>query len=71
MTPLEKAIAERDKFLEDHPNMKEYQKEIDETLDKCREEDRFAVIAMMLSGKLVELQNETINILTKVVGSGR
>ena len=53
---LAEAIAERDRFLEQYPQMNTYQNEIDRMLDKAGpQENRFAVLAMLMEGKLAEL----------------
>jgi hypothetical protein len=66
MTTLQEAIKVGDEYLSKHPNMVKFQQQIDETLDKCRDEDRFAVIALMLSGKMFELQNKLFELQTIV-----
>lgn len=53
---LKKAIEIRDEYIKNNPHLKEQQKEIDDVLNKCRQEDRLAVITMMLMGKTLELQ---------------
>lgn len=50
---LEKAKKELEEFLETHPNMREYQKEIDRVLDSSS--DRLEVIGIMLSCRLSDL----------------
>ena len=70
MNSLQKAIEVRDAFLEERPHMKEYQKQIDEILDKCKPEDRFAVISLLMSGKMMELQQHMNNLLNMVITNG-
>jgi hypothetical protein len=56
---LVEALAERDRFLEQYPKMNTYQNEIDRMLDKAGpQENRFAVLAMLMEGKLAELDTE-------------
>lgn len=52
------AIAERDQFLEQHPEYLPYQREIERILDKAGPpEKRLAVLAMLMEGKLLEMQS--------------
>lgn len=52
------AIAERDQFLKQHPEYLPYQREIDRILDKSGPpEKRLAVLAMLMEGKLMEMQS--------------
>jgi len=67
MNTLQKAIAKRDEFLAEHPHLKEYQREIDEVLDKTPEHERAHVLGILMSSKLFELQNALLN-LTEAVG---
>ena len=56
---LQKALAERERFLAQHPHLTVYQAEIDRILDKsgdCR--GRLAVLGTMIQGKLIEMQRE-------------
>jgi len=66
---LARALAEKAEFLNQHPEYREYQKEIDGLLDKAGTmENRMAVLAMLMEGKLIELhqQLQKLNsILTK------
>ncbi len=68
-TALAHALAEKAAFLNQHPEYREYQKEIDKLLDKAGSmENRMAVLAMLMEGKLIELhgQLQKLNgILTK------
>ncbi len=50
---LDKAKKELEEFLDAHPNLREYQNEIDRVLDSST--DRLEVIAVMLAGKLSDL----------------
>lgn len=53
------AIAERDRFLEQHPKYQSYQNEIDRILDMAGPpKKRLEVIAMLMEGKLMELQHQ-------------
>ena len=66
---LEEALAEKAAFLNKHPQYREFQREIDRMLDKAgTPENRMAVLAMLMEGKLIELhqQLQKLNgILTK------
>ena len=57
-TPREKeALEERDSFLENHPNLKEFQKEIDRLLQNAGSfENRMAVLGILMGAKLKDLQ---------------
>ena len=53
------ARKERDRLLEEYPDLREYQKEIDRCLDNAGDaENRMAVLAVMIEAKLKELQDE-------------
>ena len=53
------AIAERDRFLEQHPEYMAYQRKIDDMLDKAGPpEKRMAVLGMLMEGKLLEMRDE-------------
>jgi hypothetical protein len=53
---LAAAVAERDRFLEQHPEHRAYQQEIDRVLDGAGSgQQRMAVLAMLIEGKMVEL----------------
>lgn len=70
MDSIQKAVEARDAFLEKHPHLKQYQQEIDSILDKCKPEDRFTVISLLMSGKMVELQNHMADLVTMVTENG-
>jgi hypothetical protein len=56
---LADALAERALFLENHPEYKTFQNEINKMLDKAgSQENRMAVLAVLMEGKLIELQKE-------------
>ena len=59
---VKEAIEKLDKFLEDNPHMKEYQREIDDILKKCRPEDRMEALNIMLSVKLNEFAEQLYKI---------
>lgn len=60
---LQKALAERARFLERRPHMKVYQKEIDTLLDKSgNHQGRLAVLGTLMQGKLLEIQKELFNL---------
>jgi len=53
------ARKERDRLIEEYPDLREYQKEIDRCLDNAGSaENRMAVLAVMIEAKLKELQDE-------------
>lgn len=56
---LADALAERSRFLEQYPQYAEFQSEIDKMLDKAgSSENRMAVLAMLIEGKLIEMSRE-------------
>ena len=62
---LRKAIAERDRYLAEHPQLASYQTEIDTVLDKSgNQEGRMAVLGTLLQGKMLEMQNELKKLVT-------
>ena len=53
------ARQERDRLLNEHPELKEFQKKIDRCLDNAgSSENRMAVLGIMMEAKLKELQDE-------------
>ena len=62
MNDLEKATKARDDFLEANPHLKERQDELDKILDKCRDEDRLAVVNMFMMQSMLELQKNLIQL---------
>jgi hypothetical protein len=61
------ALAERARFLERRPHMKEYQEEIDHLLDKSgSHQGRLAVLGALMQGKLLDIQKELFN-LNKII----
>ncbi len=60
---LADALAERAKFLQDSPKAKSYQAQIDRLLDKAgNSNNRMAVLAMLMEGKLIELSQQLKNL---------
>ena len=56
---LEEALAERDRFLAQHPDYLAYQREIDGVLSKAgTSANRLAVLAVMMECKLDELNRQ-------------
>ncbi len=56
---LQKALKERERFLVQHPRLREYQAEIDRLLDNSgNTQGRMAVLGTLMQGKLLELQKE-------------
>jgi hypothetical protein len=62
---IEDAIKERDKYIEDHPHLKDYQKEIDSALEKAGDdtEKRLEVLATMAEGKFIEFQTAVLQLV--------
>ena len=64
---LQKALAERERFLERKPHLRAYQAEIDRVLDRSgNAKGRMAVLGTLLQGKLLEMQRELYK-LTKIL----
>ena len=56
---LQKALSERERFLNRQPHLRAYQAEIDRVLDNSGNlEGRMAVLGMLLQGKLLDMQRE-------------
>ena len=56
---LQKALIDRDRFLERCPHLRAYQAEIDGILDKSGgHQGRLAVLGTLIQGKLLEMQKE-------------
>jgi bacterioferritin (cytochrome b1) len=56
---LADALAERALFLENHPQYKSFQNEINKMLEKAGgPENRMTVLAVLMEAKLLELQKE-------------
>ena len=54
---LETLLKERDALLEKHPKLKEFQKSIDDILDKTPEQYRFSVVSLLLCQKFNQLNS--------------
>lgn len=72
---LAQALAERSRFLEKHPQHKEFQSDIDKMLDKSgNRSNRMVVLAMLIEAKLVEMsiQFKKLNsiLLSYTLGNG-
>lgn len=66
-TALEKALAAREQFLEQHPHLREYQAEIDSILDKSgNQQGRMAVLGTLMQARLLEMQQELLK-MTRVL----
>lgn len=67
-SPLETALAERERFLETYPHMRAFQAEIDEILDKSGgSHNRMAVLGTLMQAKLLEMQRELYK-MTLILG---
>ena len=64
---LQKALHDREQYLEQYPRLRSYQAEIDRLLDNSgNNQGRMAVLGMLMQGKLLELQKELCS-LTEVL----
>ena len=60
---LKQALAERERFLREHPHMRAYQAEIDKVLDKSGgHQGRLMVLGMLMQGKILEIQREMVKL---------
>lgn len=57
-TNLEKLLKQKEEYLNSHPEMQDYQNQIDTIMEKCKPEDRFQVLQIMLANKLIELADK-------------
>ena len=65
------ALAEKMEFLEQHPEYREFQKEIDRLLDKAgNSKNRMTILAMLMEGKLVELHQQLQKLNKLLLKSG-
>lgn len=65
------ALAEKMEFLEQHPEYREFQQEIDRLLDKAgSSENRMTILAMLMEGKLVELHQQLQKLNKLLLKSG-
>ena len=56
---LHRALDERTRFLEEYPQYKAFQQEIDRVLDKAGSvENRMSVLALLMEAKLVEMHGQ-------------
>lgn len=69
-TELTKAMEKRDAFLREHPHLQKQQDDIDALLDKCRPEDRFQVITMLLTEQM-QKQLALLNAVKKGLENGQ
>lgn len=57
------ARIERDRMLDEHPDLREFQKEIDRCLDNAgSSENRMAVLGILMEAKLKELRDQLSNL---------
>lgn len=65
------ALADKMAFLDQHPEYREFQREIDRLLDKAgNSENRMTVLAMLMEGKLVELHQQLQKLNKLLIKSG-
>ena len=56
---LADALADRARFLERYPQYREYQRQIDDMLDRAGSpENRMAVLALLMEAKLIEMHDQ-------------
>jgi hypothetical protein len=68
---LADALAEKMEFLDQHPEYRGFQKEIDRLLDKAgTPENRMTVLAMLMEGKLVELHQQLQKLNSALLKTG-
>ena len=60
---LEEALAAREQYLSEHPQLRAYQAEIDRTLQNViGYENRMAVLAMMMQAKIYQLRDAVLSL---------
>ena len=65
---LADALSEKARLLQAKPGLKSFQKEIDTLLEKAGSpQSRMTVLAMLMEGKLVELNQQLKNLHTTLV----
>ncbi len=65
---LTDALEQREQFLEQYPQYRKFQREIDRLLDKAgTSENRMGVLALLMETKLIELQGQLKQINTILI----
>lgn len=60
---LEELLKKRDQYLKENPHLVPFQEEIDRRLDSAgSQENRMAVLGIMLEGKLAELREQLVSL---------
>jgi hypothetical protein len=68
---LATALTEKMEFLDQHPQHRDFQQEIDRLLDKAgAPENRMTVLAMLMEGKLLDLRTQLQKLNRIVLKSG-
>ncbi len=66
---IKKAVDDRDKFLEEHPELEEFQKEIEKEMRNAGSyKNRAAVLKTMMDKRMLELKQNLLN-LQKIVNN--
>lgn len=61
-TELERLVEKRDKLLEEKPHLQPLQNELNHMLDNTPNENRMDIIRIMMTTKLVELQESLLTL---------
>jgi len=70
MDNLQQAIAKREQYLKERPHLIEKQREIDNILDKCTDEDRYEVVMLLLCEQMKK-QVDVLNAISKGLSDGQ
>lgn len=65
---LQDLLEQRDNLLKEHPELQELQDKIDKVLTNTPQKHRMDVIGVMMSERLIALQNELLKLIK--VGNG-
>ncbi|MGD9209987.1 MAG: hypothetical protein PVI90_04395 [Desulfobacteraceae bacterium] len=64
---LKELLEKREQYLKKHPHLVPFQKEIDRLLDNAgSQENRMAVLGIMLEGKLSELREQLLGLSSMI-----
>ncbi len=65
---LQELLEKREQYLKENPHLIPFQKEIDRLLDNAgNQENRMAVLGIMLEGKLSELREQLLSLSSMLV----
>lgn len=69
---LQELIQKREQYLKENPHLVPFQQEIDRLLDNAGNQDnRMAVLGIMLEGKLAELREQLVDLSKMLSSTGK